>query len=336
MSISAVSNVQQFSAQQKIPDQKDLEVAKKQIQDRADELYVEAKHLKAQDQNQLRSMIGSYVISALATLEYLYQKKDISFFTQRDALTLGMDKLVNHYEQSKEMYSQKKSQARCNTASIQDALQASTFSFSDFDSESTVDADSKEIDNLLQDYMHGVLSNILQTRFGNTTARLYEIGIAVREAAIEEHENPVRDAWLSAAAYLAVSESFTAVLQGRIASYVVTTGLHVMAHGAKRAEPSVKRLEHNREAAECWNRSYLLSGQEGLPFDHAVAMALASLELAQAPSQLLRFAQSKATEFLVSVADSLGITDAMVQEKVSSLVKFVIDHQTEQSNYLLL
>ncbi|MDP1609379.1 MAG: hypothetical protein Q8L98_08730 [Chlamydiales bacterium] len=333
MSISAVSSVQKFSMQQKVPDRKDFEEAKKQILERADELYAEAKNLTSQDQNQLRSMIGSYVISALATLEYLYQRKDVNFFTQRDELTLGITKLVNHYEQSRETYSLEKSQARSNTASIQDSLQASAFSFSDFDH--AADADSEEINHLFQDYIHGVVSNVLHSRFGNTTAMLYEIGVAVREAPTEEHENPVRDAWLSAAAYLAVSESFTAVLQGRIASYVVTTGLHVMAHEAKRAQPIVKRLELNREAAESWDRAYLLSGQEGLPFDHAVAMALASLELAQVPSNLLRLAQSKATEFLVSVADSLGITDAMVQEKVSSIVEFIIDHQDKQPNHFL-
>lgn len=334
MSISAVSGVQKISVQQQIPDRKDFEEAKKLIQDRADELYAEAKNLTSQEQAQLRSMIGSYVISALATLEYLYQRRDVNFFTQRDELTLGINNLVNHYEQSRETYHQEKIQARSNTASIQHSLQQDTVSFPDLDH--TADADSEEVDRLLQDYIHGVVSNVLRGPFGNTAARVYKLGAKVETASTEEHENPVRDAWLSAAAYLAVSESFRAVLQGRIASYVVTTGLHVMAYEAKRAQPVVKRLELNREAAESWDRAYLLSGQEGLPFDHAVSMALASLELAQVPSKLLRFAQTEATKFLVSVADSLGITDAMVEEKVRSIVEFMIDQQKKQPNHFVL
>ncbi len=226
------------------------------------------------------------------------------------------------------VYKEKKEKVAYRLDQFDQTLQKSELSFASFTpfSEPSFHPSShhtKNVQSILKNWTNGKLAHHLHHLKGSLHAHTFEIIANVMlTPKPEDSSSPYRDLVVSSSVHAGLSAAVqTLLFRTNFAACTALAASDILAYGAQVAQPSVDRLAQDREAAEFWNRSWLLSGQEGPTFTSAVSTATGLLSLAQAPSQLLDYIHHETTDLIASAGDALGITDENVDSIVENTLK---------------
>ncbi len=285
-----------------------------------------AEKLTKSSRNLFLGFLGGTFADSLARLHKMaLEGCSVEKFRQEAKNSLGhINDTAACFLRNRAVYKEQKEKVVHHLDRFDERLHQSQLSFSSFEPFShhptETNHHSKDFTAILKNWANGKLAHQLHHFKGPLPAHVYEIIASAYVAPKpEDRTSPYRDLLISSSVHAGLSQAVqTMLFRTNLVACTVLAASDIAAYGARETQPLLDRLAENREMAEYWNRSWLLSGQEGPTFHSAVTSASALLSLAQVPSQLIDYVHHEATDLIASIGDSLGLTDESVNEVVEN------------------